>query len=523
MSKLIRLNVTPETAADETLIRKLAGARSGIPPSEISYLRIIRRSVDARKRDIRIDIEIEIFLSKDPEVPLITPFSPVNVTGRPEVIIVGAGPAGLFAALRLTEIGLRPVIIERGKDVSSRKKDIARINRDHLVDPDSNYCYGEGGAGTFSDGKLYTRSKKRGDNRRVLELLCLHGADQNILYESHPHLGTDKLPGIIKGIRRSITDAGGVFLFEKRVTGFTFSGNSATGVTTSGNEKFNAPYVILATGHSARDVYDIFAEHKIALEMKSFAMGVRVEHPQGLIDRIQYHGSDRGAYLPAASYTLARQVDGRGVYSFCMCPGGFIVPSATSQEEVVVNGMSPSRRNSPFANSGIVVEIRPEDLAKYSRYGELAGLEFQKEFERLAWENGGRTQKAPAQRLSDFVGGIVSGTIPEVSYFPGVTSSPLHEWIPSSVANRLRDGFRIFGSVMRGFLTNEAVILGVESRTSSPVRIPRNPVTLEHVAVTRLYPCGEGSGYSGGIVSSAVDGMKAAEAVSASFLQTPTG
>jgi uncharacterized protein len=515
MSKLIHLNLSPETAADETEIRKLAGPLAGIKPSEISFLRIIRKSIDARKRDISVNLEIEVFSGNDLPVPPIMPFNQQDVAGKPEVIIVGAGPAGLFAALRLIELGICPVIIERGKDVSSRKKDIARISRDQIIDPDSNYCFGEGGAGTFSDGKLYTRSKKRGDNKRILELLCLNGANENILYEAHPHLGTDKLPGIITSIRKSITDAGGIFLLSKKVTDLITDGQSARGVITSDNEKYLSPYVILATGHSARDIYDICHRRNVTIEMKTFAMGVRVEHPQELIDRIQYHGQSRGNYLPAASYNLVKQFDGRGVYSFCMCPGGFIVPSATSQEEIVVNGMSPSRRNSPYANSGIVVEIRPEDLKKYSRYGEFAGLEFQKEFERMAWEQGGRTQQAPAQRLTDFVIGLKSVTLPEVSYFPGVTSSSMHEWITPFIGKRLKEGFRQFGSIMKGFLTEEAVILGVESRTSSPVRIPRDKTTMVHIRISGLYPCGEGSGYAGGIVSSAVDGMKAAEAVAA--------
>ncbi len=514
MSKLIRLNVSPETAADEILIRRLSGSLSGIPPSGITSLRIIRRSIDARKKNIIINLEIEVFSDQDNPVPVIAPFNPCNVAGSPEVIIVGAGPAGLFAALRLIELGIRPVIIERGKDVSSRKKDIARISREHIINPDSNYCFGEGGAGTFSDGKLYTRSRKRGDNKRVLELLCLHGANENILYEAHPHLGTDKLPGIISAIRKSITGAGGLFLLEKRVTDLILDGNKIKGIA-SGIEKYYSPYVILATGHSARDIYEICNARKIKLERKSFAMGVRVEHPQDIIDRIQYHGQPRGKNLPAASYNLVKQVDGRGVYSFCMCPGGFIVPSATSPEEIVVNGMSPSQRNSPYANSGIVVEIRPEDIGRSGGAEEFAGLDFQKEFERLAWEEAGRTQSAPAQRLMDFINGLNSGTLPEVSYFPGVTSSSMHEWIPGFIGKRLKEGFRLFGSIMKGYLTNEAVILGVESRTSSPVRIPRDPVTLEHTGISGLYPGGEGSGYSGGIVSSAVDGMKIAEAIAA--------
>jgi uncharacterized FAD-dependent dehydrogenase len=520
MSRLIQLNVSPETAADETAIRKLAGSLSGIPSIDISFLRIIRKSIDARKKDISINIEIEVYSGNDLPVPFVTPFIQKNVAGKPEVIIVGAGPAGLFAALRLIELGIRPVIIERGKDVSSRKKDIARISRDHIINPDSNYCFGEGGAGTYSDGKLYTRSKKRGDNKRVLELLCFHGANENILYETHPHLGTDKLPAIISGLRKSITGSGGVFLLEKRVSDLILEGNEIRGVVVSGNEKYFSPFVILATGHSARDIYSICNSRKIKLEKKSFAMGVRIEHPQELIDRIQYHGQPRGKYLPAASYSLVKQVDGRGVYSFCMCPGGFIVPSATSQEEIVVNGMSPSRRSSPYANSGIVVEIRPEDLNKYSRFEELAGLEFQKEFEKMAWEQGGRTQAAPAQRLTDFINGLRSGILPEVSYFPGVTPSAMHEWIPAFIGKRLREGFRLFGSVMKGYLTNEAVIVGVESRTSSPLRIPRDPDTLEHIDISGLYPCGEGSGYAGGIVSSAVDGMKTAEAIAAKIERT---
>jgi hypothetical protein len=513
MPKLFQLALTPEKAADESAIRKIAASLSGINPSEISYQRILRRSVDARKRKIIINLAVEIFTEKDLPFPAIAPFKKQDVTSRQEVIIIGAGPAGLFASLRLIELGFRPVIIERGKDVSARKRDIALISREQKINPDSNYCFGEGGAGTFSDGKLYTRSKKRGDNTRVLELLCLHGANENILYEAHPHLGTDKLPGIISNIRKSITEAGGIFLLEKKVTDFLIEGNSLRGVVTAENEKYYSKEIILSTGHSARDVYEILRIHKIHLEMKSFAMGVRVEHPQELIDRIQYHGNARGDYLPPASYTLVKQIDGRGVYSFCMCPGGFIVPSATMQEEVVVNGMSPSKRNSPYANSGIVVEIRPEDLIAYSRFEEFAGMEFQKEIERMAWEQGGKSQKAPAQRLNDFVSGINSVSLPRVSYFPGTEPSPMHKWIPESIAKRLRNGFRLFGSVMSGYLTNDAVILGVESRTSSPLRIPRNSETLEHISLQGLFPCGEGSGYAGGIVSSAVDGMKAAEAV----------
>jgi len=513
MGKLVQINLAPSAAADEAVIKKIAASLSGIDQATVSTVRVIKRSVDARKKNIRVNLTVEVISGEDSSSHEISPFIPIDVSLKKEVIIVGAGPAGLFAALRLIELGLRPVIIERGRDVSSRKKDIARISREQIVDPDSNYCFGEGGAGTYSDGKLYTRSKKRGDNTRVLELLCLHGANENIMYEAHPHLGTDKLPGIIAEIRKSILDAGGQFNLEKKVTDFIIEGDIIRGVVTSDNEKIKSQYVILATGHSARDIYEICHTRGVELEMKPFAMGVRVEHPQELIDRIQYHGNSRGEFLPASSYNLAKQVDGRGVYSFCMCPGGFIVPSATAQEEVVVNGMSPSGRNSPYANSGIVVEIKPEDLIKYTSFGEMAGLEFQKELEREAWKNGGHTQRAPAQRLADFVAGDTSASLPKVSYFPGVTSSPLHNWLPKAIGRRLRDGFRLFGHIMNGYLTNDAVVLGVESRTSSPVRIPRDPEKLHHIRISGLYPCGEGSGYAGGIVSSAVDGMRAAEAI----------
>jgi uncharacterized protein len=518
MGRQVQINLSPAAAADDTAVRKIAASMAGMDLTAVTTIRVIKRSVDARKKNIRVNMTVEVFSEEDTSISTLSPYMPVDVSLKQEIIIVGAGPAGLFAALRLIELGLRPVIIERGRDVSARKIDIAKISREQIVNPDSNYCFGEGGAGTYSDGKLYTRSKKRGDNIRVLELLCLHGANENIMYEAHPHLGTDKLPGIISEIRKTIISAGGQFILEKKVTDFLIEGNLIKGVVTSDNEKFLSPYVILATGHSARDIYNICKNRSVDLEMKSFAMGVRVEHPQELIDTIQYHGNSRGEFLPASSYNLAKQIDGRGVYSFCMCPGGFIVPSSTAQEEVVVNGMSPSGRNSPYANSGIVVEIRPEDLAKYSSYGEMAGIEFQKELEREAWKNGGHTQRAPAQRLADFAAGDNSSSLPKVSYFPGVTSSPLHSWLPKGIGKRLRDGIRLFGQVMNGFLTNDAVVLGVESRTSSPVRIPRDPEKLHHIKITGLYPCGEGSGYAGGIVSSAVDGMRAAEAIAKNIL-----
>jgi uncharacterized FAD-dependent dehydrogenase len=515
MIKQVQINLTPAAAADPEKVRSIAATLASVDASGISSIRIIKKSVDARKKNIRVNLTVEVITGDDTSIQKIPPFQANDVSQNQEVIIIGAGPAGLFAALRLIEMGIRPVILERGRDVSSRKRDIAKISREQIVNSDSNYCFGEGGAGTYSDGKLYTRSKKRGDNTRVLELLCLHGANENILYEAHPHLGTDKLPGIIAKIRQTITDSGGLFLLECKVTDFIMDGDSIKGVITSDNKKFFSPYIILATGHSARDIYLLLQKNHIDLEIKSFAVGVRVEHPQELINRIQYHGNTPDEFLPAATYSLAKQIDGRGVYSFCMCPGGFIVPSATSQEEVVVNGMSPSERNSPYANSGIVVEIRPEDLMKFSKYGEFAGIEFQKKLEREAWKNGGHTQCAPAQRLADFVAGVTSGSLPKTSYSPGVRSSPLHGWLPKAIGRRLRDGFKQFGSLMNGYLTNEAVILGVESRTSSPVRIPRDTLLMHHTRISGLYPCGEGSGYTGGIVSSAVDGMRAAEAIAA--------
>ncbi|HVN57433.1 MAG TPA: FAD-dependent oxidoreductase [Bacteroidales bacterium] len=513
MRKQVQITLSPADAADENKLKGSAANAAGVERNAITGLRIIRRSVDARHTGIKVNITAEISTGDDDLAHEIPPFRIRNVSSSPEIIIIGAGPAGLFAALRLIELGYKPVLLERGKDVSSRKRDIARISREQIIDPDSNYCFGEGGAGTFSDGKLYTRSKKRGDNIRVLELLCLHGAGGNILYEAHPHLGTDKLPGIISKIRETVRDAGGDILFGKKVTDLVISNDRIEGVKVRGGETFRSGSVILATGHSSRDMYEILFRNGAELERKAFAAGVRVEHPQELIDRIQYHGNRRGEYLPAASYNLVRQVGDRGVYSFCMCPGGFIVPSATIQEEVVVNGMSPSGRNSPFANSGIVVELRPEDYGGMPEANVLSGLAYQEGLEHLAWINGGRAQTSPAQRLDDFVNGHFSSTLPRSSYFPGIVSSPVHEWMPDFISSRLREGFRQFGLIMKGYLTNDAIVTAVESRTSSPVRIPRDSLSLCHVRIKGLYPCGEGSGYAGGIVSSAVDGMRAAEAV----------
>ncbi|MBQ9471073.1 MAG: FAD-dependent oxidoreductase, partial [Bacteroidales bacterium] len=436
-----------------------------------------------------------------------------NVHSGTPVAVVGAGPAGLFAALRLLELGLRPIVLERGRPVRERKRDVAALNRNQPLNPESNYAFGEGGAGTFSDGKLYTRSRKRGDYRKILHVLCAHGASPEILYEAHPHIGTDRLPQIITKIRQTIENHGGMVLFEAKATALCLSNGRAVGVELADGRRIDAAAVVLATGHSARDVYDMLLRHDVELQAKPFAMGVRVEHPQALIDHIQYHGTPRGELLPAAAYSLVEQVDGRGVYSFCMCPGGFVVPASTEASGMVVNGMSPSRRSSPFANSGIVVEVREADTQSFSQRGVLAGLAMQEHLEQLARQHSGAGLVAPAQRLADFVRGTPSDSMPRCSYLPGLTASPLSQWLPRPIGQRLQQGFAAFARKMRGFVTNEAVVLGVESRTSSPVRIPRHPHTLQHIGVAGLFPTGEGAGYAGGIVSSALDGDRCAEAV----------
>ena len=514
MTREVNLVMSPAQAADNDFITRSAARKTGVEASSVAGIRITRKSIDARQREIKINLSVLLWTAGENPDPEIPEFRWKDVTNSEEVIIVGSGPAGLFAALELIRAGLRPVIIERGREVSARKIDIAMISREHKVDPDSNYCFGEGGAGTFSDGKLYTRSKKRGDNREVLELLCYHGADKSILYEAHPHIGTDRLPAVITAIRKTITTSGGIFLFNRRVIDLVIEGGKIKGVRVAGGESFTASKVILATGHSARDIYEMLSLNRISLEAKSFAMGVRVEHPQQLIDSIQYHSAVRGEYLPAATYSLATQCGGRGVYSFCMCPGGFIVPSATKEGEVVVNGMSPSRRNSPYANSGIIVEITPGDIpAEFGGDDNLGGLRYQSWLETQAFINGSMSQAAPAQRLEDFTRGKHSSTLPKVSYFPGVTSSPINQWLPPFIGSRITEAFGIFERKMKGFVTNEAVITGVESRSSSPVRIPRDNQTLEQVSVKGLYPAGEGAGYSGGILSSAIDGIRIARAI----------
>lgn len=509
----ISIDLSPNHAADKSQLKRAIAQKLNTKVDKVGEYRIIRKSIDARKANIKVNLGIRVYnLDEviDSDVPI---FNYQDVRNSQPVVIVGAGPAGLFAALRLLELGIKPIIIERGKQVSDRKRDIALLSREHNLNPDSNYAFGEGGAGTFSDGKLYTRSKKKGDFKRVLYSLHNHGADENILYEAHPHIGTNKLPGVITKIRETITEHGGEFYFNSRVESIQIKNDTATGVKLVDGQVINGAAVVLATGHSARDIYKTLLDQKIEIEAKPFAMGVRVEHPQELIDSIQYHGAKQSEFLPAASYSLVHQINGRGVYSFCMCPGGFIVPAATSPGEVVVNGMSPSMRNSRFANSGIVVEIRLEDLASYSKFGILAGLEFQNELELLAGEKGASGVKAPAQRLVDFVEGKNSSSLPICSYHPGVTPSAMHDWLPDIISKRLQLGFAEFGKKMKGFLTNEALILGVESRTSSPIRVPRNPETLQHVRIKGLFPSGEGAGYAGGIVSSAVDGERCADGV----------
>jgi uncharacterized protein len=505
-----QLRVSPETAAKENLLQKEVSRHAGIPLKDISHVEVLKRSIDARQKEIKINLQVEVFVSEPYKREDFSFPEYKDVSQSEEIIIIGAGPAGLFAALRCIEGGYRPVVIERGKDVRSRRRDLKALNIEHIVNEDSNYCFGEGGAGTYSDGKLYTRSKKRGDVNRILKLLVAFGATNEILVDAHPHIGTNKLPAIIAKVREKILEHGGEVIFETRVIDIVIKENRVTGVKTQKGETISARNVILATGHSARDIFELLEKKGIEIEVKPFALGVRVEHPQQLIDRIQYKCDDRGEFLPPSPYSIVKQIDGRGMYSFCMCPGGIIAPCATSPGEVVTNGWSPSRRDQPTANSGIVVELRLPDFKAFGNSA-LAGMNFQKSIEQKAWELGGRTQRVPAQRLEDFVNGKVSTNLPETSYKPGITSADLTEVFPEFIHKTLKNGFREFGRSMRGYLTNEAIIHAPESRTSSPVRIPRHPSTLEHIRIKGLFPCGEGAGYAGGIVSAAIDGEKCAE------------
>lgn len=506
-----QLRLLPEQAANEQAITRYIANEKGIAPQTITAVRILKRSIDARQRTIFINLTVRVFINEQPPKEEYQETEYRDVSGKPAVVIVGAGPAGLFAALKLIELGLRPIIVERGKDVHERRKDIAAISREHTVNPESNYSFGEGGAGAFSDGKLYTRSKKRGNTEKILNVFCRHGASTGILVDAHPHIGTDKLPRVIENMRNTIISCGGEVHFETRMDSLVIENNRIKGIETNTGKMFAGP-VILATGHSARDVYRWLVANEVTVEPKGIAVGVRLEHPSKLIDQIQYHNKEgRGRYLPAAEYSFVTQVEGRGVYSFCMCPGGFVVPAASGPEQVVVNGMSPSNRGSRWSNSGMVVEIHPDDVAPGSD-NPLSIMEFQEELEKQSWLQGGMKQTAPAQRMVDFTRKKLSFDLPESSYSPGLISSPLHFWMPDFITKRLSAGLQQFGRSSRGFLTNDAVMIGVETRTSAPVRIIRDKESLQHVTVNGLFPCGEGAGYAGGIVSAAIDGEHCAEA-----------
>ncbi len=523
-----QLRVLPETAANEQALRRYVAREKGKDERTLTAIRVLKRSIDARQRTIFVNLKVRVYVNEQPEDDEFDRTAYRNVEGRPQVVVVGAGPGGLFAALRLIEAGYRPVIVERGKNVRDRKLDLAKISREHKVDSESNYSFGEGGAGAYSDGKLYTRSKKRGNVEKILNVFCQHGASVSILQDAHPHIGTDKLPRVIENMRKTILDCGGEVHFETRMDALLIEKDTVVGIETNTGKTFRGP-VILATGHSARDVYRWLHAHGVEIESKGLAVGVRLEHPSLLIDQIQYHNRNgRGKYLPAAEYSFVQQVEGRGVYSFCMCPGGFVVPAASGPRQTVVNGMSPSNRGSKWSNSGMVVELHPEDLEEKSLAGFMAvsGLQpdvrhplammfFQEALEEQNWQQGNCRQTAPAQRMADFVNGRLSYDLPASSYAPGLVSSPLHFWMPKFITARLAEGFRRFGKASRGFLTNEAVMIGVESRTSAPVRIVRDGETLQHVRLKGLFPCGEGAGYAGGIVSAAMDGERCAEAAAA--------
>ena len=517
MQKEFQIQVNPEIAHNPELLNTFLSQEYGILKKDLQHVEILKRSIDARQKLIKINLKVAVYINEDPI--LASPELPdyEDVSNAQEVIIIGAGPAGLFAALKLIEQGLKPIVLERGKDVRERRRDLAAITKNHLVNEDSNYCFGEGGAGTYSDGKLYTRSKKRGDVNKILDLLIAHGANKDIAVNAQPHIGTNKLPKIIQAIRETIIRYGGQILFNTRVTDFSIKNHEIQGVVTQNGDRIASSKVILATGHSARDIFELLHKKEIHIEAKPFALGVRVEHSQQLIDQIQYHCSSRGEFLPPAPYSVVKQVNNRGVYSFCMCPGGVIAPCATAPGEVVTNGWSPSKRDQPTSNSGIVVSLDLKDFEPYKEYGPLSGLAFQKEIEQHAWKLGGMTQKVPAQRLVDFTKGRLSDNIPKTSYQPGTTSVELGSLLPDFIHSTLQEGFRQFDKSMKGYLTNEAVVHAPESRTSSPVRIPRDRKTLEHVQIKGLYPCGEGAGYAGGIISAAIDGEKCAEQVKLSI------
>ena len=538
-----QLRILPGQAASEQSLKTYISREKGLDIRTINAVRVLKKSIDARQRTIYVNVKVQVFINEVPDTQEYIPTEYKNVSGKPEVIVVGAGPGGLFAALRLIELGLRPIVIERGKNVRERKEDLAKISREHKVDSESNYSFGEGGAGAYSDGKLYTRSKKRGNVDKILNVFCQHGASTSILVDAHPHIGTDKLPRVIENMRNTILECGGEVHFKTRMDAIIIEKNKVVGIETNDGRTFRGP-VILATGHSARDVYRWLYANGVKMETKGLAVGVRLEHPSMLIDQIQYHNKNgRGKYLPAAEYSFVQQVDGRGVYSFCMCPGGFVVPAASGPHQLVVNGMSPSNRGTKWSNSGMVVEIRPEDLndptlqlqacevfegsaeqqteelirktAKNGEQSVLAMMQFQERLEQICWQQANMRQTAPAQRMVDFTRKKLSYDLPVTSYSPGIISSPLHFWMPKFISERLSKGFEMFGRSSRGFLTNDAVMIAVETRTSAPVRIVRDNETLQHVTVEGLFPCGEGAGYAGGIVSAGVDGERCAEAVAA--------
>lgn len=513
-----QIRILPEQAANEEGIKRYLAKEKGLDARTLNKVRVLKRSIDARQRTIFVNLKVRAYINEMPQDDQYVHTEYPDVSSRPRVIVVGEGPGGLFASLRLIELGYRPIVLERGKDVRERKKDLSNITKTQKVDSESNYCFGEGGAGAYSDGKLYTRSKKRGSVDKILNVFCQHGANTNILADAHPHIGTDKLPRVIENMRNTIINCGGEVHFQTKMTRFILEGDRVIGVeavnlVTGAEENYRGP-VILATGHSARDVYRYLASSKIEIEAKGIAVGVRLEHPSQLIDQIQYHNKNgRGKYLPAAEYSFVTQVDGRGVYSFCMCPGGFVIPAATGPEQLVVNGMSPSNRGTAWSNSGMVVETHPEDVVQSEEElkDPLSMMYFQERVEKLCWQQANMKQTAPAQRMADFVNNRLSYDLPKSSYAPGIISSPLHFWMPSFISKRLQEGFKTFGKNAHGFLTNEATLIAMETRTSSPVRIVRDRETLMHVRIQGLFPCGEGAGYAGGIVSAGVDGERCAE------------